>query len=617
MRTWLDRISLRVKMALIVLAASATALLTAATVIIVQNNRLILSRNRHQINSTANSLAVACELPLAVGDEKELSRLIQGFFSEEVLFIAAYDKNDNLVASDAKDQAAWEAYCRSGEENERFLLGGETVKLCESGGEFGIFSEKESTRASNHDTLTPSRKDTRFQVIGRVVMGHSTDKMLATQRSQMWMTLVVVMLAVVISSAIIFWGAKSWIRRLSRLVTASERISLGDFTQSIQDSSGDEVGRLSQAYEQMRKAVQQRTDELIEANERLRQTQADLVQSEKLSMLGQLAAGIAHEINTPIGAILNVAVDVQEHLQELFMVGLRSRNLPEEAIQWLTEITPRIFSGRRAVSEASARTERRQIERDLRKAGFTDYKRMAEVIVSYGFNKDGTDDSIVKHLATEPILSLLEHISALELFAEISLGSAKKVARIVSALRYYARTRHEESIEVNINESLDNTLVILQNRIKHIAQIKMNFCENLPRVWSGPDLSQVWTNILNNACDAIEEAHQGEMGHIEVSTRLDDNHIVVEISNDGPPIFEDNVQKIYDPFFTTKPIGKGTGLGLSICTGILRRCGGTVSARNEAGRVTFEVSLPISQNCPKAEEFHQKVPAEKVAWPGG
>ena len=248
------------------------------------------------------------------------------------------------------------------------------------------------------------------------------------------------------------------------------------------------------------------------------------------------------------------------------------------------------------------RKRRREIERQLRRKGLARYRQAAEVIVSCGLAEPSLDDRVLAHLEQEPALSFLEHLSALWLSAQLSLGSARKIARIVRALRFYARTGQEELVEMDVNESIDNTLVILQNRLKHLVEVRTEFGEGLPAVMGGPELSQVWTNILNNACDAVAESRSEGLGLIEIVTRAEDGRVVVAISNDAPPIPDELISKIYDPFFTTKPIGKGTGLGLSICMAVLRRYGGTIAVRNTPSGVTFEVSLPAGASLKQPRE---------------
>ena len=151
-----------------------------------------------------------------------------------------------------------------------------------------------------------------------------------------------------------------------------------------------------------------------------------------------------------------------------------------------------------------------------------------------------------------------------------------------------------------MNETIDNTLAILQNRIKHVAQVRTAYGSGLPAARCGPAISQVWTNLLNNACDAIEDAGPERPARIEIATALVDGRLRVTVLNSGRPIPDGIRERIFDPFFTTKPPGKGTGLGLSLCAGILRDCGGTIRTWNEAGGVVFEVTL-LPAAAPSAE----------------
>ena len=351
---------------------------------------------------------------------------------------------------------------------------------------------------------------------------------------------------------------------------------------------------LRQSYDLLEQRVAERTAELMKAGEQLTQAQMDLVQSEKMSMLGQLVAGVAHEINTPTGAILNVMTDARDHLRALWEGGEACLRLAEEPRSWLGKACQDILSAADQPREGSRHAARRQVEQELAQRGCDNPRRLAPIVIGCFGEEWRNDDRLLKHLDTDAVVGVLEHMLALRASTDISLASARKIARIVRALRYYSHAGQDELSDANINESIDNTLVILQNRIKHIAELRVALDPALPTVRCGPDISQVWTNILNNACDAIEENHREGMGRIEVVTRLEADQVVVRISNDGPPIPEDTIGRIFGPFYTTKAVGKGTGLGLGICMGIVQHCGGSIEAANESGCVTFEVRLPVA-----------------------
>lgn len=353
--------------------------------------------------------------------------------------------------------------------------------------------------------------------------------------------------------------------------------------------------QMEKELQESRKALEQRvaerTTELVQANQRLAQAQMDLVQKEKMSMLGQLSAGVAHEMNTPIGAILNVMADGMLHLREFIATGQPICELPDDARQWCMGTCIRMLTESAHQSDSERRTVSDRIEKDIAGLGFEKPRHVAAIIAACFGTNWREEPKLLDYLSIEPVLKALEHMHSLKTTMEISTISARKVARIIRALKQYSRSGQDDVSEVDIGESLDNTLAILHNRIKQIAEIRVSVEPDLPAVRCTPDISQVWTNILNNACDAIEGMPGGQGGQIEVAARSDGGYVVVDISNNGPPIPEQNMSRIYDPFFTTKPVGKGTGLGLGICAGLVQRSGGTIAARNDQGKVTFVVRL--------------------------
>jgi C4-dicarboxylate-specific signal transduction histidine kinase len=383
----------------------------------------------------------------------------------------------------------------------------------------------------------------------------------------------------------------------------------------------DGVKQAAETLERENKTIEARVEEravkLERLTERLRQTQFELMQHEKMSMLGQLASGVAHEVNTPTGAILNASVDAGRHLREVLALAMDPEGLSADMRKWLGEMFGALFREGTTRGDMAVRNERRQMETQLREAGHVDARRMAEVIVAYGKPEFVNDEESLERLSQGPVMAVLEHVLALKVSSEISEASAKKIARIVRSLRLYAHSGQGEPSDIDVNESVDNMLVVMQNRIKHVARVETRFRENMPSVKCGADLLQVWTNILSNACDAIATARGERLGLIEVVTDMDDENVIVKISNDGPPITEEHMAKLFTPFFTTKGLGQGTGLGLSICAGILKRYGGVITAANGPGRVTFEVRLPKTPCPSKNEEAAVKAPARILAVPAG
>lgn len=272
--------------------------------------------------------------------------------------------------------------------------------------------------------------------------------------------------------------------------------------------------------------------ELADINEQLKRTQLAMVQQEKLASIGQLAAGIAHEINNPLGFLMSNIGSLRTLAFSLsgIVETARSADVPvivdaiEKAkIDFLLSDMPAIFS-----------------EMD---EGF---KRIAEIV------KD------------------------LRSFARS--GEADK------------RTNYD------LNEGVRQTLVIARNETRYVADVETSFGEVPPVLASAGEVNQVVLNILVNAAQAIASQQRAEHGKIAVSTSADDKDVVLEIADDGPGIPEDTAKRIFEPFYTTKEPGKGTGLGLSISWDIItRKHGGTLTFRNrEGGGTVFRIALPLN-----------------------
>ncbi|MBU4262531.1 MAG: response regulator [Proteobacteria bacterium] len=281
--------------------------------------------------------------------------------------------------------------------------------------------------------------------------------------------------------------------------------------------------------------------QLEQAYNELKQTQSQIVQQEKMASIGQLAAGVAHEINNPMGFISSNLASLDNYLGKLthfitFQDSLITGLQDEQALREL---------------------------QDNRKKLKIDY--------------------------------LLQDIPAL--IAE-SLDGAERVKIIVQNLKNFSRVEGNEICLTNINDCLETTMNIIHNELKYKAEISREYGENLPQVKASPQqLNQVFMNILVNAAQAIEKK-----GKITIRTWREKSSVRVAISDTGCGITQQNLSRIFDPFFTTKEVGKGTGLGMSITYDIIKKHNGTISVASEVGRgTTFTVSLPVAEQaaeCP-------------------
>ena len=308
---------------------------------------------------------------------------------------------------------------------------------------------------------------------------------------------------------------------------------------------------LKDAHDNLEARVKERTGELAKTNEALIQTakdlektnaalqesQVQLIQSEKMASLGQLAAGIAHEINNPTGFILSNLNTLSEYVKV--------------------------------------------------------FKKLLEQYASLfdALEKGKSNDKVFSEIAQtrkDPGLEyILNDIDAL--FKETRMG-ADRVKDIIGGLRSFAHADETKMVEADINSCIENTLKIVWSEMKYKCEVRKDL-KKLPLIRCHPgQLNQVFMNILMNAIQAIPD----EGGLVTIETKAEKTGITVKISDTGVGISRENLSKIFDPFFTTKSVGKGTGLGLSISHGIIKRHAGTIEVESEILKgTTFTVRLPI------------------------
>ncbi|WP_414579087.1 AAA family ATPase [Anabaena sp. CCY 9402-a] len=304
--------------------------------------------------------------------------------------------------------------------------------------------------------------------------------------------------------------------------------------------------------------VQQRTQELHEKNQhlsetldKLQHTQTQLIQTEKMSSLGQMMAGIAHEINNPINFIYGNLTHANEYLQQmLHIVNLYHHYYPQPFLE---------------------------IEEEL--------------------------ETIDLNFLKLDLTKMLESMKV----------GADRIRQIVLSLRNFARLDESDMKSVNLHEGMESTLLILHHRLEqkpHRPEINViKKYANLPEVnCYASQINQVFMNILNNAIDALDllfpkkagvisnEDKQTKIPTIQISTKMfNSNAVIIQIIDNGVGMSEEVKQRLFDPFFTTKPVGEGTGLGLSISYSIVEKHGGQLSVISELGQGTeFSLLIPLT-----------------------
>jgi hemerythrin-like metal-binding protein len=331
---------------------------------------------------------------------------------------------------------------------------------------------------------------------------------------------------------------------------------VGERNRALEESNEKlrQAGRqLAETNQLLEQRVEARTAELSEALHRMERTQSQLLQSEKMAAIGQLAAGVAHEINNPIGFVNSNIGTLRKYVAQLVdAIG---------ALTPLLDAVDRDHPARQRAAEALRRADIDFLRADI-----------ADLI-------------------------------------DESAHGLERVKKIVQDLKDFSHVDQSEWHDAEINECLEATLNVARNEIKYKASVEKQFGD-LPLVRCvASEINQVFMNVLVNAAQAIDG-----MGVIRIATGTAGDRVWIEIEDNGKGIPPDVLGRIFEPFFTTKPVGKGTGLGLSISWDIVvKKHGGSITVRSQPGVGTcFRIELPLLPPAAAAGEGAQATSLARV-----
>jgi signal transduction histidine kinase len=343
----------------------------------------------------------------------------------------------------------------------------------------------------------------------------------------------------------------------------------------------------------LQKNLARQTRHLTETIRELEVARDQLIHSEKMAALGQLVAGIAHEINTPMGAIRSSAENLAGFFEE-DLVNLPNffQSFSEEERDYIGQFIHHYSRNQRAYSTREKRQFKRNLKKELENLQVEKADILADTLIDLGIHDRASLEPflpLVTGASADRVIDVAYRLTSLQSSVRTIKIAAEKATKIVFALRNYSHYEtNETAIRSNLIEGIETVLTLYHNQLKRGVEVIKNYRAN-PTITGYPDrLNQVWTNLISNALHAM-----GERGTLTITVEEIDTVARVEIVDSGRGIPEEIRSRIFDPFFTTKPIGEGTGMGLGIVRNIIEKHRGSIALDSIPGRTVFTVSLPL------------------------
>ena len=335
--------------------------------------------------------------------------------------------------------------------------------------------------------------------------------------------------------------------------------------------------------------------------ERARSFATTQMQHEKVSALGRLSAGIAHELNNPASAIDRIAAELTARLNSIHELTERllRHNINADQIHNLKDLVQSNHSEKRNNISALQRIENEDaISRWLPEHGYRKNPQAVETFAEAGFSPEDFDriESTVTKEAFADLLLWYENLIASQRVIKDLAEASAHISNLVGAIKSHVQMDRTNDLQpTNIHTDVGHTLTLLGYKLRDKKiKVTTKFCDNLPPVsaYVG-ELNQVWTNIIDNAIYAM-----GQDGELTIETSCDDKNVNLKIIDNGTGIPPEILSRIFDPFFTTKKVGEGTGIGLDLVKRIIKHHNGEIKVNSAPGRTEFHVCIPVTQHKP-------------------
>lgn len=394
------------------------------------------------------------------------------------------------------------------------------------------------------------------------------------------------------------------ILKVQNLELEAAQESLAQANQDLED----QVLERTSALQSTNLELQITNGQLQQTLDELTQTQEQLTQNEKMSSLGQLIAGIAHEVNTPLGAIASSAGSASKFLNQMVdQAPDVIRKLSMEEGEHFMKVLKLALQDMPARSTKEARRVRRSLIKILDQEAIFDGDTIADTLVDMGLDKDNLNVvfPLLKLPDSQRLLETIYKLSSIKRSITTIETASERASKVMFALKNYSRYDHSNApITTDVIDGIETTLTLYHHQIKRGVEVNRQY-ESLPLIECYADeLTQVWTNLIHNALQAMN--HKGlltiyaqpimmERDGTSLSAAQLCEAVRISITDTGKGIPKEIQQRIFEPFFTTKAAGEGSGLGLDIVKKIIDKHGGCIMVESEPGQTTFTVTLPIEQ----------------------